>query len=76
MQSLTVTEAKPKLGHLIDLALKATPVFIRRGNRVVQLVPAVVPEPIPSWPEGALVRSAEQIAFLQSAADEPEPFRR
>jgi hypothetical protein len=76
MHALTVTEAKGKLGRLVDNALKSKPVFIRRGSRVVQLVPAVLPEPIPVYPEGALKRSAEQIEFLQSGPEAPEPFRR
>lgn len=78
MQTMTVSEAKPQLGHLVDLALNDTPVFIRRGDRVVQLVPAVLPSPFPLIPEGALTRSAEQIAFLSQSASEDEgaPFER
>jgi hypothetical protein len=78
MRTVTVSEAKPKLGHLVDLALREKEaIFIRRGDRVVQLVPAVLPEPIPAWPEGALSRTAAEIAFLQSGdADEAEPFVR
>lgn len=76
MKTMTVTEAKGVLGHLVDRALQSKPVFIRRGERVVQLVPAAMPDPIPVYPPGAMERSAEQIAFLQSGADEPEPYRR
>lgn len=76
MKTVTVTKAKGVLGRLVDDALKSKSVFIRRGGRVVQLVPAVLPEPIPVYPPGALDRSAEQVAFLQSGPDEPEPLRR
>lgn len=76
MKTMTVSEAKGVLGRLVDQALKSKTVFIRRGERVVQLVPAAMPEPIEIYPPGALKRSAEQIAFLQSGPDEPEPFRR
>lgn len=77
MKTMTVTEAKGVLGRLVDRALKSKPVFIRRGERVVQLVPAVMPDPIEVYPRGALKRSAEQIAFLQSGPDdEAEPYRR
>lgn len=76
METLTVSEAKGKLGRLVDQALKSKPIFIRRGSRVVQLVPAVLPEPIPLLPQGALDRSREQIEFLQSGSEEPEPFQR
>ena len=75
---LTVSEAKPRLGALVDQALKSNPVFIRRGRQVVQLVPAVMPEPIPFFPEGALARSAAEIAQLTSmtTAAESQPYRR
>lgn len=78
METLTVTEAKPRLGELVDLALRSKPVFIRRGRKVVQIVPAVFSDPIPVWPEGALARTDEQIAFLQqlTCADEAEPLQR
>lgn len=78
MNSITVSEAKPRLGHLVDLALKSKPVFIRRGRQVVQIVPAVMPGPIPVYPDGALLRSDEQIAALTQSftSDEGEPLAR
>lgn len=74
--TVTVTQAKGVLGRLVDDALRSKQVFIRRGGRAVQLVPAAMPDPIEVYPPGALERSAEQVAFLQSAPDEPDPFRR
>ena len=69
MKTMTVTEAKGVLGRLVDQALKSKPVFIRRGERVVQLVPAVMPEPVSVLPAGALARDADHIAFLQNTPD-------
>lgn len=54
MKTMTVSEAKGVLGRLVDQALKSKAVFIRRGERVVQLVPAVMPDPVPVYPKGAL----------------------
>jgi hypothetical protein len=68
MNALTVTQAKGKLGRLVDDALKAKPVFIRRGSHVVQLVPAVMPEAIPI-PEGGLTMSEERVAFINSTPE-------
>ena len=78
MNTMTVSEAKPQLGHLIDEALKSKPVFIRRGRLVVQIVPAVFPDPIPVFPEGSLARSDEALAELTQTftEDESEPFVR
>ncbi|MBI4625133.1 MAG: hypothetical protein HY736_18180 [Verrucomicrobia bacterium] len=76
MPTLTVSKAKGVLGRLVDDALKSKPVFIRRGERVVQLVPAVMPEPFPALPEGALTMSEERVAFINSMPDDPAPLRR
>jgi hypothetical protein len=74
--SLTVTEAKGILGRLVDDALKAKPVFIRRGSRVVQLIPAVMSEPIPIFPEGALAMTDERVAFINSTPADARPLAR
>ncbi len=76
MKTMTVTEAKGVLGQLVDRALKSKPVFIRRGDRVVQLVPAAMPDPIPVYPPGALEMTEERLAFINSMPDEPEPLKR
>ena len=53
MDYLTVSNAKPKLGRLMDRVLKkGEPVIIRRGKRFVQLSEYIVPEPIPLRPPG------------------------
>jgi hypothetical protein len=53
MDFLTVSDAKPKLGRLMDRVLKdGKPIVIRRGKRFVQLSEYAVPEPIPQRPTG------------------------
>jgi hypothetical protein len=42
MKSLTVEEAIPGLGRLVDLALAGEQIQIRKGNGVVELRPASV----------------------------------
>ena len=76
MKPLTVTEAKPRLGNLVDRALRSEPVFLRRGRRMVQIVPAAIPDPIPVLPEGALTMTEERVAFINSMPDESEPLVR
>lgn len=76
MQTLTVTEAKPRLGRLVDQALRSKPVFIRRGNRVVQLVPAVMPDPVPAMPEGHFAITEERASALNAMPPDPRPLVR
>ena len=76
MRTLTVSEAKAVLGSLVDRALASKPVFIRRGARVVQLVPAVMPEPIPAFPEGSLTMTDERVARINSMPDDARPLNR
>jgi hypothetical protein len=74
MKPLTVTEAKPRLGNLVDRALRSEPIFLRRGKRMVQIVPAAIPEPIPVLPEGALTMTEERVAFINSMPAEADPL--
>jgi hypothetical protein len=76
MKTYSVTEAKARLGPLADLALKNRPVFIRRGQRILQLVEATLPEPIPHYPEGHFAVSEERAAYLNSLPVDPEPLDR
>ena|SRR5271157_6019737 len=76
MKPLTVTEAKPRLGNLVDRALRSEPIFLRRGRRIVQIVPAAMPDPIPVLPEGALTMTDERVAFINSMAAEADPLDR
>lgn len=76
MKPLTVTEAKPRLGNLVDRALRSEPIFLRRGRRVVQIVPAAMPEPVPVLPEGALTMTDERVAFINSVPSDADPLPR
>jgi hypothetical protein len=46
MKSLTVEEAIPGLGHLVELALAGEQIQIRKGNGVVELRPAEAVQPM------------------------------
>ncbi len=78
MRTITVSEAKPRLGKLADAALKGHSVFIRRGSEVLQLVRAAMPDPVAVYPLGAFARDDAAIARLTGTAsdDEAEPFHR
>ncbi len=75
MDILTVSQAKPHIGRLIERALRGEAVVIRKGARLVQLTEYVVPEPIPDRPVGYFRRNAEGYRIANSAAANHPPQR-
>lgn len=52
LKALTVSEAKPKLGRLLDKAGAGQAVYIRRKERLFRIEPVAEIEPIPNRPFG------------------------
>ena len=52
LKALTVSQAKPRLGSLLDQTTRGRSVYIRRKNRLFRIEPVEVPEPIPVRPVG------------------------
>jgi antitoxin (DNA-binding transcriptional repressor) of toxin-antitoxin stability system len=75
MEILKLSEAKPRMGRLIDRALDGEPVVIRRGNRLVQLTEYVVPAPIPERPVGYFRRRPADYARANRAPADLAPVR-
>ena len=75
MEILTLSQAKPRMGRLIDRALHGEPVVIRKGNRLVQLTEYVVPEPIPERPMGYFRRRSSGYALANRAPVNFAPVR-
>ena len=67
MEILTLSQAKPRMGRLIDQALRGEAVVIRKGNRMVQLSEFIVPEPIPERPLGHFRRRPEDYRRANTA---------
>ncbi len=76
MKAYSVTEAKARLGALADMALKKGPIYIRRGQRILQLVEATPNEAIPLHTEGHFAVVAERAAYLNSLPIDSEPLNR
>jgi antitoxin (DNA-binding transcriptional repressor) of toxin-antitoxin stability system len=76
MKTLSVTEAKPRLGKLVDRALRDEAVFIRRGRRIVQIVPAVQPDPLPVLRQGALTMTDERVDAINAMPGDARPLER
>lgn len=75
MEILTLSQAKPRMGRLIDRALQGEPVVIRKGGRLVQLTEYVVPEPIPERPVGYFRRRPADYARANQAQINLSPVR-
>jgi len=67
MEILNLSEAKPRMGRLIDRALRGEAVVIRRGSRLIQLTEYLVPEPIPERPVGYFRRRRSAYAVANGA---------
>ena len=52
LKALTVSEAKPKLGRLLDQAGAGQAVYLRRKERLFRIEPVAEFEPIPNQPFG------------------------
>ena len=52
LKALTVSEAKPKLGQLLDQAGQGQAVYLRRKDRLFRIEPVAEIEPIPNRPVG------------------------
>jgi hypothetical protein len=75
MDILTLSEAKPKIGRLLDRALQGEAIVIRRGNRLVQLREFIVPDPIPERPVGYFRRQADDYADANRVTANHRPLR-
>jgi hypothetical protein len=75
MEIITVSQAKPHIGRLIERALGGEVVIIRKGNRLVQLTEYVVPEPVPDRPVGYFSRRSEDYGPVNSAPANHRPNR-
>jgi len=75
MEILTLSQAKPRMGRLLDRALQGEPVVIRKGNRLVQLTEYIVPSPIPDRPVGYFRRRGADYARANTAPVDLTPAR-
>ena len=75
MEILTLSQAKPRMGRLIERALRGEAVVIRKGNRMVQLSEFIVPDPILDRPLGHFRRRPEDYGVANAAVANQVPAR-
>jgi hypothetical protein len=69
LKTLTVSQAKPRLGDLLDQAGNGESVYLRRKERLYRIEPVAEVEPIPSRPFGffAVDEGDPMVALANSA---------
>lgn len=69
LKALTVSQAKPRLGNLLDQAGNGESVYLRRKERLYRIDPVAEVEPIPSRPFGffAVDEGDPMVALANSA---------
>lgn len=68
-KAMTVSEAKPKLGQLLDKAGNGQDVYLRRKHRLYRIEPVAEVEPIPMRPLGHFaVEAADPMVALANSA--------
>jgi len=75
MEIISLSKAKPRMGRLIDRALKGEAILIRKGGHLIQLTEYVVPEPIPERPVGYFRRKASDYEAANRAEANLAPLR-
>ena len=71
---LTVSQAKPQLGALLDCAGSGQAVYLRRKDRLFRIEPVDEIEPIPDRPFGSFpVEEGDPLVDLANAAPESFP---
>ena len=69
LKALTVSEAKPKLGSLLDKAGNGHSVYLRRKDRLYRIEPVDEIEPIPTRPFGYFnIESEDPMVALANSA--------
>jgi hypothetical protein len=74
LKALTVSEAKPKLGRLLDKAGDGQAVYLRRKKQLFRIEPVTEIEPIPNRPVGYFaVEDNDPMVVLANSA--PASFK-
>ena len=75
-KALTVTQARSKLGHLVDQAAKGKPVYLRRGKHLLRLARIKEPSSIPHRPFGFFSFSDDLTALANRAEPSFTPINK
>lgn len=77
LKTLSVSQAKARLGHLLDKAGEGQAIYLRRKERLFRIEPVAEVEPIPTRPFGFFaIESGDAMVALANSAPAsfaPEP---
>jgi hypothetical protein len=69
LKALTVSQAKPRLGSLLDQATRGKTVYLRRKNRLFRIEPVTEVEPLPLRPTGYFEFAEDELTALANRAE-------
>ena len=74
MKTIKISEAKRNFGRVFARAKRGETVILQNGNDFMQLVPCVVPEPLPLRPVGYFRSTTEEVAQVNAAPTDSGPL--
>ena len=75
MKTIKISEAKRNFSKVFARAKRGETIILQNGDDYMQLVPCVMPEPIPLRPVGYFVADAETIRQRNNWGEESGPAR-
>jgi|GEM_PF-1479555 hypothetical protein len=76
MKTIRISEAKRNFGRIFAQAKKGETIILQNGTDLMQLVPCVLPDPVPVRLVGYFQPNDEEIARINAAPADSGPLRR
>jgi len=67
LKTIKISEAKRNFGRIFARAKKGETIILQNGTDFMQLVPCVLPEPVPLRPPGYFQPAEDEIAQINAA---------
>ena len=75
LKTIKISEAKRNFGRIFARAKKGETIILQNGTDFMQLVPCVLPEPVPLRPPGYFQPAEYEIAQINAAQADSGPVR-
>ncbi|MBI4625131.1 MAG: type II toxin-antitoxin system Phd/YefM family antitoxin [Verrucomicrobia bacterium] len=73
MRTIRISEAKRNFAKVFARAKRGETIILQNGQDYMQLVPCVIPEPIPSRPVGYFAADVETVCRRNTLGEESGP---
>ena len=75
MKTIRISEAKRNFAKVFARAKRGETIILQNGGDYMQLVPCVLPEPIPLRPAGYFAADIETVCLRNTLGEESSPGR-